>query len=62
LREELYEMKTDPGQRRNLAEDSEKIQLMRQVASSRSEYRVRRHALELDTRLQEQLRALGYLR
>jgi arylsulfatase A-like enzyme len=62
LREELYEMKADPGQRRNLAEASEKIQRMRQLASSRSGYRVRRHSLELDTRLQQQLRALGYLR
>jgi arylsulfatase A-like enzyme len=58
--EELYDMRTDPSQRRNLAEDAGNIDVYRELIARRASRRAAPNAIEPDEELAEQLRSLGY--
>ena len=58
--DELYDMRTDPLQRRNLAGEADGLDAYRRLLAVRSGLEARPNPVERDTELIEQLRSLGY--
>jgi arylsulfatase A-like enzyme len=59
-RDELYDMRTDGSQRRNLAPEAADLDAYRRLAARRSERRGAANPVERDEELVEQLHSLGY--
>ena len=60
--DELYDMRTDRSQRRNLAREAADLGSYRRLLAERSRWRAAPNPIERDEELLEQLRSLGYAR
>ena len=60
--DELYDMRTDRSQRRNLAQEAVDLDVYRRLLAERSRWRAAPNPIERDEELVDQLRSLGYAR
>ena len=61
-REELYDIKADPEQERDLARGSLDLTPFRDAAKKRDGFEVGGEAMQIDRELEDRLRSLGYIR
>lgn len=60
-RAELYDLRADPRQENNLAEQSDAIDAFRMLVASRADLPAEAETMEMDEELRKELRSLGYL-
>jgi hypothetical protein len=58
--EELYDLRADPDERRNLSEAFD-LEPFREALSARASYEPGGETMILDSKLEQQLRSLGYI-